>query len=98
MKINKEKYYIVRSKEAGVFFGKITEKDGDEITMTEARCLWYWSGAASLNQLAVEGVKRPDDCKFTVAVNDLVILNVCEILPCTDGAVENIKGVRVWTA
>ena len=96
MKIDNEKYYIVRSKEAGVFFGKIVEKDGDEVTMTDARCLWYWSGAASLNQLANEGVKRPEECKFTVSVDDLVILGVCEILPCTKIAEENIKGVFVW--
>ena len=96
MKIDKEKYYIVRSKEAGVFFGKIKEKDGDEVTMTDAKCLWYWSGAASLNQMAIEGVKNPNDCKFTMSVDDLVIFGVCEILPCTTEAEENIKGVMTW--
>ncbi len=90
------KYYIVRSCDAGVFFGHIKERDGAEVTMTDARCLWYWSGAASLNQLANEGVKYPDDCMFTMAVDEIMILGVCEILPCTDAAVENIKAVPGW--
>lgn len=37
MKINKEQKYIVRSVEAGVFYGYITEKDGCEVTMKNAK-------------------------------------------------------------
>lgn len=96
MEINKDKKYIVRSVQAGVFYGNIKEKNGDEVTMTDARCLWYWSGAASLNQLAEEGVKNPINCKFTMAVPELTILNVCEIIPCSDKAVKNIDAVSVW--
>ena len=62
MKIEKDKYYLIRTEDTSVYFGRITEKDGQEVTMTECRCIWYWSGAASLNQLANEGVKNPDDC------------------------------------
>lgn len=47
MKINKEQKYIVRGVEAGVFYGYITEKEGCEVTMKNARCLWYWEGASS---------------------------------------------------
>ena len=96
MEINKDKKYIVRSVEAGVFYGNIKEKNGNEVTMTDARCLWYWNGAASLNQLAGEGVKNPRDCKFTMSVPELTILHVCEILPCSDKAVSNIDAVPVW--
>lgn len=88
--------YIVRSKEAGVFYGEIKERNGSEVTMTNARCLWYWDGAASLNQLALEGVKKPENCKFTVSVPELTILGVCEILPCSNEACEIIDGVKVW--
>ena len=98
MKIEVGKKYIVRAKEAGVFFGEITEKNGDEVTMKDVRCLWYWSGAASLMELANEGVRFPNDCKFTVKVSELEILGVCEILPCTDRAVACIEAVREWTA
>lgn len=48
-----EKKFIVRAKDAGVFYGTIKERIGNEVTMTNARCLWYWDGAASLMQLAM---------------------------------------------
>ena len=40
-------YYIVRCDRSGVFAGNIVERNGQEVTMSDARCLWYWDGAAS---------------------------------------------------
>ena len=80
----------------GVFFGNIKDRKGDEITMTNVRRLWYWDGACSISQLAVDGTKKPDNCKFTIAVPEMIILGVIEIIPCSDFAVENIKGVKEW--
>lgn len=94
----KEQNYIVRSDRAGVFFGKIKERSGSEVTMTDVRRIWYWGGAASLSQLAVDGTNRPDDCKFTVYVSEMIILGVIEIIPCTDKAEASIKGVPEWRA
>lgn len=91
-----EKYYIVRSDRAGVFAGNIKERNGDEVTMTNVRRIWYWDGAASLSQMAVEGVKKPRNCKFTVTVPEMTILGVIELIPCTDEAEKNIKGVPEW--
>lgn len=96
MKINKHKKYIVRSYDAGVFYGNIKEQNANEVSMTNARCLWYWEGAASLNQLAQEGVKVPNKCQFTMLVEEVILLGVCEILPCTPEAVANIDAVPVW--
>lgn len=88
--------YIIRADRAGVFFGKIKERNGSEVTMTDVRRLWYWDGAASLSQLATEGVKAPQNCKFTVYVPEMTILGVIEIIPCSTIAEDSIKGVRVW--
>ena len=87
---------IIRADRAGVFFGEIKERNGSEVVMTNCRRLWHWSGAASLSQLAMEGVKRPDDCKFTVTVSEMTILGVIEIIPCTNEAVKSINDVPVW--
>lgn len=91
-----EKNYIVRADRAGVFFGKIKERNGDEVTMADVRRLWYWDGAASLSQLATEGVKAPENCKFTVYVPEMTILGVIEIIPCTTMAEDSIKEVKEW--
>lgn len=93
-----EKYYIIRTERAGVFFGKIKERNGNEVTLTNVRRLWYWDGAASLSQLAMEGVKRPRNCKFTVVVPEMTVLGVIEIIPCSAVAVQNVAGVKEWKA
>ena len=90
------KKVIVRGNNSGVFFGILVDKEGTEVKLENCRRLWYWDGAASISQIAAEGVKRPDNCKFTVTVNEIVILDAIEIIPCTDVAIRSIEGVDVW--
>lgn len=89
-------YYIVRANEAGVFFGEIKERDHDEVIMMNVRKLWYWDGAAAVEQLAVDGVSKPKNCQFTVVVDEMVIANPIQIIPCTDKAYKSLSGVPVW--
>lgn len=90
------KKVIIRADRAGVFFGTLAEKNGNEVTMTNVRRIWYWDGAASLSQLAVEGTKAPDNCKFTITVPRMTILGVIEIIECSDEAIKSIEGVPEW--
>ena len=92
----KKKYQIVRSKYAGVFAGYVKTKKGQTVTVTKARRLWYWKGASSLSQLAMEGVKHPLECKFPCEVNSVELFEVVEILDTTKVAEASIKGVPVW--
>lgn len=90
-------YYIVRAKDAGVFFGKIKERAGMEsVTMTEVRKLWYWDGACAVEQLAIAGTSMPDTCKFTITVPEMMIAAPIQIIPCTEKAIKIIQGVREW--
>ena len=89
-------YFIVRTHSAGVFAGEIESKQGDEIVMRNARRLWYWKGAASLSQLAMEGTGNPSECKFPCEVNKVVLQGVIETLECTKKAEKSIKGVPEW--
>ena len=90
------KKVIVRCNRAGVFFGKLAQRDGQEVELKNARRLWYWNGAASLSQMAAEGVKKPNDCKFTIPVESIVLLEAIEIIPCTVEVIDNIEAVKVW--
>lgn len=90
------RYYIVRGDHSGVFFGRIKERNGQEVKMADVCNIWYWDGAATLLQLATEGTKAPDNCKFTMTVNELEVLDAIELIPCTDAAEKSIKGVREW--
>ena len=94
------KKVIIRASRAGVFFGTLKEKRetpaGVEVELENSRRIWYWDGASSLSQLAVEGTKRPGNCKFTVVVPQHMVMQVIEIIPCTDEAIKSIESVRVW--
>ena len=89
-------YCIVRTYSAGVFAGYIKEREGQEAVVLNARRLWYWSGAASLSQLAMEGVKNPSDCKFAMEVDEVILTNIIEVIKATEEARENIKNVNDW--
>lgn len=90
-------YSIVRGEASSCFFGKVARQEGREVEIHEARRLWWWEGANDLSELAVLGTAKPQDCKFSVAVDSLVMLDACEIIPCTEDAEKSIKGVPVWT-
>jgi hypothetical protein len=98
---NKEKegmYCIVRTENAGVFAGTLESID-DSLRMAiikNARRIWYWAGAASLSQLAMEGTKKPEECKFPCEVPEVKVYEVIEVIPCTKEAYESIKDVEVW--
>lgn len=89
---------LVRGDKSGVFFGTLAAKEGSEVTLKNCRRIWYWNGAASLSQLALKGAKKPKECKFTVTVPEMVILDAIEIIPCSPEAILNIEGVAVWKA
>ncbi len=91
-----DKYFIVRTYSAGVFAGEIESRNGQEVVMINARRLWYWDGAASLSQLAMEGVSKPENCKFPCEVDRVELFHVIEILDVTDKAKEIIKSVPIW--
>jgi len=90
------KYCIVRTYSAGVFAGYVESRTGQEVVMQNARRLWYWKGASSLSQLAMEGTKCPSECKFPCEVDRVELLNVIEILDCTEKAQESITTTPIW--
>lgn len=90
------KYYIVRGQSSGVFFGKVRERNGQEVVLVNVRKLWYWDGACAVEQLARDGVSLPRNCKFTVTVAEMTITDAIQIIPCTDAAKKSISGVAEW--
>lgn len=92
------KYVIVRTNSAGVFAGYLESRSGQEVVLRSARRLWYWEGAASLSQLAVDGVNRPFACKFPTEVDRVELLQAIEILDVTEKAKESIAAVPIWKA
>jgi hypothetical protein len=91
------KKVIVRSNGAGVFFGELKELNGDVATLCNVRKLFYWDGAAGVEQLSVDGTSKPEQCKFTVVVEQITVMNVLQILPCTEKSINSLSSVKAWT-
>lgn len=92
----KNNYVIVRTYSAGVFAGNLICRKEKEVELEDARRIWYWDGAASLSQLAMEGTKKPENCKFPMPVTSVILTEAIEILPVTKEAEKSIREVPVW--
>lgn len=91
-----DNYIIVRTCSAGVHAGELVSKDGDVTVLKNSRRLYYWDGAATLSQLAMEGVSKPENCKFPCEVTEIELLGTIERIPCTKKAIDSIKKVAIW--
>lgn len=89
-------WVIIRTYSAGVHFGVLNRREGKEVELTNARRIWYWDGAASLSQMAVDGVSKPENCKFSVVVPSITLTEAIEVIPCTEKAVKSINRVKEW--
>ncbi len=96
MEANIGKKVIIRGDRSGVEYGTLVSCCGSDVTLHNARRIWYWAGAASLSQLAKDGTTDPSSCKFTVTVDSITILDAIEIIPCTDKAIKSIEDVEEW--
>lgn len=95
-KLDGMEYCMVRTFSAGVFAGYIESRNGKEAVLRNARRIWQWAGAASLSQLATDGTSDPNNCKFPIPVDKVILTEVIEIIPITEKAQKSIQGVPVW--
>lgn len=94
----KGKYVMIRTRSAGVFCGTLVNFEEQMVKLSNARRIWYWSGAASLSELAMCGTKDPDSCKFPCEVSEIILPDTIEVIPVTKEAEKSIKSVKVWSA
>lgn len=90
------KKVIVRCNRAGVFFGTLKEYDNAsrEAVLGDVRRVHYWTGAASLSQMAMDGVDI--NSRLTMVVPEMVVMEVIEIIPCSDKAIKNLESQKIW--
>lgn len=89
-------YVIVRTYSAWVFAWYLKERNWKEVILKNVTRLWYWSWACSLSQLAVDWTTKPNDCKFAVDVDTLILTEAIEIIPVTEKARLSINSVKKW--
>ena len=87
---------LVRGDRSGLFIGYLKSRTGTEVELLDSRRIWYWKGAASPSQLALDGTSNPDGCKFPAMVPSHTILDAIEIMPLTEKARVSLYGVKIW--
>ena len=88
---------IIRTYAAGVWFGRLKEKSGDEVILTEARRMWRWwaKESISLSGVALYGIKQ-EKSRIPGAI-DSVWMQAIEIIPVSGKAAESIRTAEETT-
>ncbi|MDP2270906.1 MAG: hypothetical protein Q8K32_09260 [Archangium sp.] len=83
---------IVRTYGAGVHVGYLARTDGQEVELLEARRLWSWQGANTLNEVALNGVAKSS--KVAQPLPQARLHSVIETLPVSEKAAPSLLESR----
>jgi hypothetical protein len=88
------KYVLVRTYASGVHVGYLKEYDPQTRHgyLTETRIIFYWEGAFTLHTISVNGIK---DGKLPLAIPEIMLSDILEIIVCSDNAAENLKNFPI---
>lgn len=90
----KKPYVIVRSHMAGVHCGVLERRDGQELTLSDARRVYSWAGAKTLSNAAVDGFGSGS--RIAPRLDKIDIHQWFEIIPCTPEAEARIRDAEVF--
>ena len=85
---------IVRSYDAGVYYGTVTAVDGETVKVENVRNIWNWEGANCLADVATKGIASG---KVSRVVSSMVLNRCCQIIPCEEAAINNLDRISVWS-
>ena len=88
-----KQYLIVRTFSAGVHVGVLKKRAGTDVTLTDARRVWRWSGANTLNEMSVKGVSE-EYSRISEPVPEITLTQAIELLPCSPEAAANLTRSR----
>ena len=89
-------YKVIRTYSAGVFYAKVESRNGREAVLLDSKRIHYWDGAASLSQLAMHGVSKPENCRIPCAMKRQEVTEVIEVIDMTEKAKMSLDGVVIW--
>jgi hypothetical protein len=99
---NGNPFVLVRGANAGVHAGYLEDRGNDTgyITLLNSRRVWSWEGSLTLSELSQSGTTAPESCRFgcQIPVLELLKVDTCELIHCSDVAVKSILvDVPLWT-
>lgn len=85
-------FVLVRTRSAGVHHGYLVESFGTAVRLRDARRLWTWKGAFTLNEVSQEGVAEASRISAPVPV--ILLTEAIEVIPCSEKARLNLLRSR----
>ena len=85
-------FCIVRTYSAGVHCGILEECNGTAVLLKDARRIWHWSGAFTLNEMAVNGCA--ENSRISQPVDQILLTQAIEVIPCSPKSKTNLVRSR----
>lgn len=85
------KFCIFRSRDQGVVTGYLRCMAGRNAEVEQARQVHYWTGANTLFEMSLSGC---GSARISEPVAEILILDVCGVIPCTPEAEKNLTQSR----
>ena len=79
------KLVIVRTYGAGVHVGTLKSRNGQEVSLSDARRLWRWRGANTLHEVAIHGVDEAYT-RLSDPVEHIILTSAIELMLVSDTA------------
>lgn len=86
--MGKKPFVVVRTYSAGVHVGTLEDREGKEVQLVNARRLWSWEGAFTLNAVASHGVGKGS--RLSVPVRSIILTEAIEVIECSAEAAANL--------
>ena len=83
--MKKGQYVVVTTAHRGVFGGKFVSRDGDEVTLTDARVCVHWS-SQTRGFIGLAATGPLDGSRVSTAAPQMIICAVTSIVVCSDEA------------
>lgn len=84
----KGKKVLIRSYDAGIYFGTLEDMEEDTVRMSNVRNIWHWTGALCLSQISNDGITGD---KVSSTVSSMVITSVYQVMPLSEKAISNLE-------
>jgi len=86
-------FCLVRTYSAGVHCGTLVESSGTAVRLKNARRIWRWNQANTLNELSLRGSGK-EFTRISEPVADILLTEAIEVIPCTAKAQANLEESR----
>ena len=88
-------YVVVRTYSAGVHVGHLVRRNEKQVELRDARRIWKWVGANTLNEIANTGVGVGS--KVSAPVGSILLTEAIEIIACAAAGEASLKAAA-WAS